>query len=227
MRPPWPGSPGPGPRHPLKPARLLPVRHVRLDGVKAICVFCGSNPGRGSGYVEQAEGLGRLLASEGITVVYGGAGVGTMGALARAARGAGGRVVGVIPEHLMRIELAPDDLDELHHVRTMHERKALMAELADGFIALPGGLGTLEEFAEIVTWAQLGLHSKPAGLLNVAGYYDHLLSFLDNAVSEQFLRAEHRGLVLAEGTADGLLRAMRSWRADAVPKWFDVPGAGG
>lgn len=195
-----------------------------MRGVKSICVFCGSNPGRTPTYVGAAENLGRLLASEGITVVYGGAGVGTMGALARAARDAGGRVIGVIPRHLVEVELAPEYLDELHRVETMHERKALMAELSDGFIALPGGLGTLEEFAEIATWSQLGLHTKPTGLLNVGGFYDHLLAFLDHAVAEQFLRPEHRELVLAEHSAGDLLGAMRNWRAPGTPKWFDTPG---
>lgn len=189
--------------------------------MKAICVFCGSNPGRGSAYVEQAENLGRLLATEGITVVYGGAGVGTMGALARGAQEVGGKVVGVIPGHLVDVERAPDDLDELHQVETMHERKALMAGLADGFIALPGGLGTLEEFAEIATWSQLALHTKPTGLLNFGGFYDHLLSFLDHAVAERFLRPEHRELVLADHTAESLLQAMRRWQGQGVPKWFD------
>lgn len=188
--------------------------------MKSICVFCGSNPGRGAGYVEAAENLGRLLASEGITLVYGGAGVGTMGAVARAAQEAGGRVVGVIPDHLVQIELAPSDLHELHRVDSMHERKALMAELADGFIALPGGLGTLEEFAEVTTWSQLGLHAKPTGLLNIDGFYDHLLAFLDHAVAERFLRPENRELVLADDNAPGLLGAMRKWEATTVPKWF-------
>jgi uncharacterized protein (TIGR00730 family) len=195
--------------------------------MKSLCVFCGSSPGRGSGYVGEAENLGRLLAVEGITLVYGGAGIGTMGALARAARAAGGRVVGVIPGHLQHVERAPDDLDELHRVATMHERKARMAELADGFIALPGGLGTLEEFAEITTWSQLGLHTKPTGLLNVGGFYDHLLAFLDHAVTERFLRPEHRALVLAEGTADGVLDAMRRWQAPTVAKWVDGVGDAG
>lgn len=188
--------------------------------MKSICVYCGSNPGLGSAYVEEAENLGRLLATEGITVVYGGAGVGTMGVLARAAHTAGGRVVGVIPGHLVEIEQAPDDLDELRRVGTMHERKALLAELADGFIALPGGLGTLEEFAEITTWSQLGLHSKPAGLLNINGFYDHLLAFLDHAVTQRFLRPEHRELVLADHNAKDLLHAMREWSPRSIPKWF-------
>jgi uncharacterized protein (TIGR00730 family) len=190
--------------------------------VDAICVFCGSNPGREPAYVEQAEALGRLLAREGLTVVYGGAGVGTMGALAHAALDEGGKVVGVIPGHLVEVEAAPDNLHELHRVTTMHERKALMAELSDGFIALPGGLGTLEEFAEITTWSQLGLHGKPTGLLNSRGFYDHLLAFLEHAVRERFLRPEHRELVLADADPVRLLAEMRAWKAEPVPKWFEL-----
>ncbi|WP_017974914.1 TIGR00730 family Rossman fold protein [Actinopolyspora halophila] len=188
----------------------------------AICVFCGSNPGRDPAYLQQAEALGKLLAGQGVTVVYGGAGVGTMGVLARAALEAGGTVVGVIPDHLVEVELAPDELTELHRVETMHERKTLMAELSDGFIALPGGLGTLEEFAEIATWSQLGLHTKPTGLLNSGGFYDSLLTFLDHAVDEQFLRQPHRDLVLADADPERLLEAMRAWTAQPVPKWFDT-----
>lgn len=191
--------------------------------MQAICVFCGSNPGRTPTYLAQAVTLGRLLAGEGITLVYGGAGIGTMGALARAAHSAGGRVVGVIPQHLIEVECAPEDLDELHRVPTMHERKALMAELADAFIALPGGLGTLEELAEIATWSQLGLHTKPLGLLNVDGFYDHLLTFLDHAVTERFLRTEHRELILTDHHANDLLAALRRWRPPGIPKWFAPP----
>lgn len=187
--------------------------------MQAVCVFCGSNTGRGPSYVREAEVLGRLLATEGITLVYGGAGIGVMGALARAARRAGGRVVGVIPHHLTSAESAPEDLDELHRVSTMHERKALMNELADAFIALPGGLGTLEELAEIATWSQLGLHTKPVGLLNVDGFYDHLLTFLDHVVTERFLRAEHRELILTDQHAGDLLTALRKWQPQSVPKW--------
>ena len=189
----------------------------------AICVFCGSNPGREPAYVEQAEALGRLLASEGLTVVYGGAGIGTMGALARGALGAGGRVTGVIPGHLVEVERAPGGLHELHRVETMHERKALMAELADGFIALPGGFGTLEELAEIATWSQLGLHAKPIGLLNSRSFYDSLLAFLDHAVEERFLRPEHRALLLADADPVRLLASLRAWSAEPVPKWFAAP----
>lgn len=192
--------------------------------MEAICVFCGSSPGRDPAYVAAAEAVGRLLATEGLTVVYGGAGVGTMGALARATRAAGGKVVGVIPRHLGEVEAASADLDELHRVDSMHERKTLMAELADGFVALPGGLGTLEEFAEVLTWSQLGLHAKPTGLVNVDGFYDQLLGFLDHAAAERFVRPEHRALVLADPDPARLLDAMRGWHAPPVPKWVDGAG---
>jgi uncharacterized protein (TIGR00730 family) len=189
--------------------------------VKAICVFCGSSPGGDPAYLDQAQALGRRLAMEGVTVVYGGAKVGTMGALARAALDAGAKVIGVIPKHLVEVEIAAEDLSELHRVASMHERKALMAQLADGFIALPGGLGTLEETAEIATWTQLGLHHKPVGLLNIRGFYDHLLAFLDHAVDEQFLHREHRDLLLADTDPVALLARMRDWRPPTAAKWID------
>ncbi|MBF6098712.1 TIGR00730 family Rossman fold protein [Nocardia cyriacigeorgica] len=186
--------------------------------MRAVCVFCGASSGSDPAYVDQAQALGRRLAAEGLTLVYGGAKVGTMGALARAALDSGAKVIGVIPEHLVEVEIAAEDVSELHRVSDMHQRKALMAELSDGFIALPGGLGTLEETAEITTWAQLGLHHKPIGLLNVRGFYDHLLSFLDHAVDQQFLRREHRNLLLADSDAAALLARMRSWRPESVAR---------
>ena len=193
--------------------------------MRAICVFCGSNPGRRPEYTEATRDLGRLLAGRGISVVYGGAHVGTMGALADAALAAGGEVIGVIPRHLVDAEVAHEGLTRLHVVSSMHERKALMAQLSDGFIALPGGLGTLEEFSEVTTWSQLGLHTKPTGLLNVLGYYDHLLSFLDHAAAERFLRPEHRSLVLAEPGAAELLAAMAAWQPSGAHKWIDADGS--
>jgi uncharacterized protein (TIGR00730 family) len=192
-------------------------------GVNAVCVFCGSSTGRDPTYVANAEALGRRLAGEGTTLVYGGASVGTMGAIARAALAAGGRVVGVIPANLDRVELAAEGLTELHRVGSMHERKAMMAELADGFVALPGGLGTLEETAEIATWSQLGLHTKPLGLLNTAGFYDGLLAFLDHATAQGFVRPEHRTLLLADDDPAALLDRMRAWRPAPSPKWVDDP----
>ncbi len=165
--------------------------------MRSVCVFCGSNPWAAPEYLAGAADLGRTLASREIRVVYGGAHVGAMGALADAVLAAGGEIIGVIPGLLVEAEVAHPGLTELHVVDSMHERKAMMAGLAEGFIALPGGLGTLEEFAEVVTWAQLGLHAKPTGLLNLLGYYDGLLRFLDHAMEERFVRPEHRDMILA------------------------------
>lgn len=179
--------------------------------MRAVCVFCGSLPGDDPRYAEDAGALGRELAGRGLRLVYGGARVGTMGVLADAALAAGGTVVGVIPRHMARGEVAHGGLTELHVVGSMHQRKALMAELADGFVALPGGLGTLDELAEILTWAQLGLHAKPVALLDRHGYFDHLLRFVDHAVAEGFVRARHRSLLLAGHRAGPVLDAMARW----------------
>jgi uncharacterized protein (TIGR00730 family) len=170
-----------------------------------ICVFCGSSPGADPGYLEQAAALGALLAERGIGLVYGGASVGTMGAVADGALAAGGEVIGVIPEHLSRVEISHAGLTELHVVADMHERKAKMAALADGFLALPGGAGTLEELFEVWTWAQLGLHSKPIGLVDVGGYYRPLWTFVEHMVAEGFVRPEHRDLVLMDADPRVLL----------------------
>lgn len=193
--------------------------------MRAVCVFCGSSPGRRPEYLAAAASLALTLAGRGIRIVYGGAHVGTMGAVADAALAAGGEVVGVIPRHLVAAEVAHDGLTELHVVESMHERKARMAELSDGFIALPGGLGTLEEFAEVTTWAQLGLHAKPTGLLNVLGYFDRLLEFLDHATAERFLPAGHRDLVLSHTEPPALLSTMEHWQAPRIPKWIEQEGA--
>lgn len=198
------------------------------DGsMRSACVFCGSNPGRRPEYLAGAADLGRVLAARGIRVVYGGAHVGLMGALADAVLAAGGEIVGVIPGLLVDAEVAHPGLSDLRVTGSMHERKALMADLSDGFITLPGGLGTLEEFAEIVTWAQLGLHAKPTGLLNLLGYYDDLLRFLDHATRERFVRPDHRAQILAQPTAAGLLAAMDGWSAPArtPAKWIDADGS--
>ncbi len=195
--------------------------------MRSLCVFCGSNPGRQPAYMESVRTLGHTLAAEKIRVVYGGAHVGTMGALADTVLAAGGEVVGVIPEQQVGDEVAHQGLTELHVVGSMHERKALMAELSDGFVALPGGLGTLEEFAEVVTWSQLGLHRKPTGLLNTAGYYDALLQFLDHAVAEGFLRPQDRALVLAETQVRPLLELMRAWVPEQEQRWRPAGGEPG
>ena len=194
--------------------------------MRSACVFCGSNPGRRPEYLAGAADLGRTLAERGLRVVYGGAHVGTMGALADAVLAAGGEIIGVIPGLLVEAEVAHPGLSELRVVSSMHERKAVMADLADGFITLPGGLGTLEEFAEIVTWAQLGLHAKPTGLLNLLGYYDRLLGFLDHATDERFVRPDHREQILARASAAELLAAMDAWSAPprAAAKWIDANG---
>ncbi len=189
--------------------------------MQSICIFCGSSPGFDPAYVDAATTLGRLLAEEHLTLVYGGACVGLMGAVADAALAAGGKVVGVLPDFLQRKELAHPRLTELHVVASMHERKARMAELADGFIALPGGMGTLEEFCEIVTWAQLGLHQKPCGLLNAHSYYDPLLEFVSRMAEEGFIREQHTGLVLSAETPEALLEAMRAFKPLILPKWVD------
>ena len=182
--------------------------------VPRICVFCGASPGSRPAYLDLAASVGEGLAARGIGVVYGGGRVGMMGAVADAALAAGGEVIGVIPRHLVHRELAHTDLTELRVVDTLHERKAEMAALADGFVALPGGLGTLEELAEVASWAQLGLHAKPIGLLGVAGYWDALLAWLDHAVAEGFLATDHRRLVGADRDLDSLLERFAAF---AVP----------
>lgn len=170
-----------------------------------LCVFCGSSMGRNPAFIVAAGELGRSLAKRGIGLVYGGATVGLMGVLANAALGAGGEVLGVIPKTLVDLEIGHTGLTKLHVVSSMHERKALMTELSDGFVAMPGGFGTFEEFFEVVTWAQLGIHSKPCSLLNVAGFYDPFLAMLDAAVTDGFIKPAARRRILVDGTVEGLL----------------------
>ncbi len=188
--------------------------------MRRLCVFLGSNAGHRADYAEAAVALGTLLAREGIGLVYGGASVGLMGRLADAALAAGGEVIGVIPRGILEREVAHKGLADLRVVGSMHERKALMAELADGFVALPGGVGTLEELFEVWTWAQLGSHEKPCALLNVAGYYDRLLGFLDHVVGEGFMRAAHRDMLLVADEPSALLARLRDYRAPQVVKWI-------
>lgn len=191
-------------------------------GVRRLCVFCGSSPGRDPAYVACARELGELLAQRGIGLVYGGARVGLMGTVADAVLEAGGEVTGVIPKALLEREIAHLGLTDLRTVDSMHARKALMADLSDGFVALPGGLGTLEEFFEITTWAQLGMHRKPCGLLNVRGFYDALIAFLDHAVLERFLRPENREMLLVETTPGAMLERVLAFEAPpGVEKWID------
>ena len=186
-----------------------------------VCVFCGSSPGAGDEYRASAVELGMLIASRGLRLVYGGAKIGLMGALADAALGAGGEVVGVMPQHLVDREVAHAGLSDLRIVQSMHERKALMSELASGFIALPGGLGTLEELFEIWTWGQLGLHRKPYALMNVAGLFDPLITFLDGLVAERFVRPEPRAMLLVDTDAARLLNRLTRHKVPVVAKWLD------
>jgi uncharacterized protein (TIGR00730 family) len=190
--------------------------------VERICVFCGASPGARREYAESARTVARLLAAEGIGVVYGGGGVGLMGALADAVLAEGGRITGVIPRSLMDREIAHRDVSDMRVVGSMHERKALMVELSDAFLALPGGIGTLEELFEVYTWAQLGLHRKPCALLNVEGYYDGIADFLDHAVAERFLRRETRELLMVESGPAALIERLRAYEPrTVVPKWID------
>lgn len=186
-----------------------------------ICVFTGSSPGARADYADAARNLAAELVCRDLELVYGGADVGLMGTLANAALELGGHVIGVIPESLVSKEVAHRHLSELRVVRSMHERKAQMAELSLGFIALPGGVGTLEETFEILTWTQLGMHDKPCGLLNVAGYYDKLVAFLEHAVAERFLKEAHRQILLVEDDPKALLDAFRGWTPPAAEKWID------
>jgi len=192
--------------------------------MKRVLVFCGSSPGGRPEYVQTAEELGRELASRGVDVVYGGAHVGLMGALADAALAAGGKVIGVIPNRLVEAEIAHAGLTELHIVNTMHERKAMMAELSDAVIALPGGTGTLDELFEMFTWSQLGLHRLPIGLLDTAEYWQPLLRFLEHSVNERFLRAEHFETLLVERDPGYLLDRLSSHQPLALNKWMDRRG---
>jgi len=188
--------------------------------IESLCVFCGASSGSRPEYKLVAEELGALLASRKIRLIYGGGNVGLMGAIADACLAAGGAVTGVIPQALMDKEIAHRGLTELHVVKSMHERKAMMAELAGAFVALPGGFGTFEEFFEVLTWTQLGLQQKACGLVNVLGYYDSLLSLADKAVEEGFLPAAHRKLVLAADSAAELLALLVNFKPSVVPKWI-------
>ena len=187
--------------------------------MQRICVYCGSNAGNDPAYSAAAEELAGLLVDAGLELVYGGAHKGTMGVLADAVLERGGAVHGVIPQMLEEKEIAHAGLTELHVVTSMHERKSMMAALSDGFIALPGGFGTLEELIEIVTWGQLQFHEKPCGVLNVKGYFDQLLAYLDHAQAEGFLKPENRAMLLADDTATGLLQQFEAYRSPTVEKW--------
>ena len=187
------------------PARRTPPSVAAQHLMKRLCVFCGSSPGSRPEYLDMARKLGCALAARQIGLVYGGGKLGMMGEIAKTVVQRGGEVIGVIPDALFKKEVAFNELSDLRVVSSMHERKALMADLADGFIALPGGLGTVEEFFEALTWAQLGIHRKPCGLLNVCGYYDDLLRFVSRAAEEKFIRAQDAAFVLTDDHPDGLL----------------------
>jgi uncharacterized protein (TIGR00730 family) len=190
-------------------------------GMRSLCVYCGSNPGTRPEYSAAAAALGTLLAREGITLVFGGGKVGLMGVVADAALAADGRIIGVIPELLMRKEVAHPGLDDLRVVGSMHERKLAMAELADGFVALPGGIGTAEELFEAFTWLQLGIHLKPCAILDVAGYFEGLLLQLDRMVEDRFLRPAQRAQLLVDTDPARLVARMRTLQPRVIDKWMD------
>ena len=192
-----------------------------MASISTVCVFCGSKGGSDPVYLRTARDVGHGLAERGLRLVYGGSRVGMMGALADAVREAGGEVVGVIPEQMVAREIGHTGLDDLRVVGSMHERKALMADLSDAFIALPGGIGTLEELFEAYTWAYLGLHRKPLGLLDVAGYYRPLAAFLDHAVGEEFLMPETRELLAVADSLAVLLERFERWEPPALARWID------
>jgi len=192
-----------------------------MGTLNTICVFCGSSGGLKPGYRAAATELGELLAAGGLTLIYGGGSTGLMGTVADAALGAGGEVIGVIPHALVAKEVSHSGLSKLHVVDSMHERKAMMASLSDAFIALPGGFGTAEELCEILTWGQLGIHQKPVGLLNVEGFFDALLEWLDHSSREGFIRPEHRQLLLADTNPSRLLARMSAYEIPTVEKWLD------
>jgi uncharacterized protein (TIGR00730 family) len=190
--------------------------------VKKICVYCGSNPGRNPRFKAAASELGQALVRRGLGLVYGGASVGIMGTVADAVLAQGGEVIGVIPSALDAKEITHPGLTELHVVDSMHARKAIMSEVADGFIALPGGWGTMEEIFEILTWAQLGFHQKPCGLLNESGYFDHLSAFLDQAIDQQFVKPECRPMLMIEAESDALLDRFKGYKPPRVKKWISA-----
>ena len=186
--------------------------------IKRVCVYCGSGVGGQDGYAEAARALGRALLDRGLGLVFGGGRIGMMGVLARTVLAGGGEAIGVIPKDLMDKGLGLTNATSLRVVETMHARKTLMAELADAFVAMPGGFGTAEEFFEALTWAQLGLHAKPCGLLNVHGYFDHLIRFVDHAVHEQFIDPTNRELMIVDDAPEGLLDKLEAWQPPPVDK---------
>jgi uncharacterized protein (TIGR00730 family) len=189
--------------------------------MQSVCIFCGSNTGREAVYAEATRALVQTLAAAGIRIVYGGGNIGLMGVVGQAALEAGAHVIGVTPRKLLEREVVHTGLTELHVVDSMHERKVMMAEMSDAFVALPGGMGTLDEMFEMITLNQLGLQRKACALFNVAGFYDGLCDFLDHAVAERFIRAEHRGMIIVEDDAARLVGQLRAWTMPEVSKWMD------
>jgi uncharacterized protein (TIGR00730 family) len=189
--------------------------------MKRLCVYCGSSSGGQPDYVRVARQLARSMVNRNIDLVYGGASVGIMGEIANAVLEEGGDVIGIIPKGLFIKEVAHTGITDLREVGSMHERKSLMADLSDGFIALPGGFGTIEEILEIITWSQLGMHRKPCGMLNVCHYYDKLIDFLDHAVSEQFIKTTQRSTILIDECPDALLEKFEAYKAPETTKWID------
>ena len=189
--------------------------------ISTVCIFCGSNSGNNEVYAETTRALVRALAAAGIRIVFGGGKVGLMGVVAESAIKAGAHVIGVTPRQLLEREVVHKGLTELHVVESMHERKVMMNNLADAFIALPGGMGTLDEIFEVLTLTQLGVHRKACGFLNVAGFYDRLMDFLDHAVDERFIRSEHRGMIVVETDPLRLLNGLQNWTMPEVSKWMD------
>ena len=190
--------------------------------MRSICVFCGSSAGKNSTYKGAAVDLGRLLAQKNLRLVYGGGNIGLMGEIAQSVIHSGGNAIGVIPQFLVEKELVYDKLTEIRIVDTMHERKAIMAELADAFIAMPGGFGTLEETVEVLTWAQLGLHEKPIGLLNIDGYYSHLNQFFDHMIAEGFLNGAYKDMLLVEDNPNALLNSLSTYKMPDIDKWGNL-----
>lgn len=191
--------------------------------MRSVCVFCGSNTGSGAAYADATRSMARAIARAGLRLVYGGGSIGLMGVLADAALAAGATVIGVAPRRLLEREVVHRGLAELHVVETMLERKTLMAELSDAFIALPGGFGTLDELFEMLTWTQLGFQRKPCALLNVSGYFDGLTGFLDHAVGEGFVRAEHRAMLIVEENIEAVLARLAAEPIPVVSKWDKRP----
>jgi len=189
--------------------------------MNSICVFCGSSVGRRENYIKKAHELGQLIANKNMALVYGGGNIGVMREIADSCLKHGGKVIGVMPRLIVDKEIAHKQITELHIVESMHERKAMMAELSDAFIAMPGGFGTMDEIFEIMTWNQLEIIDKPTGLLNVDGYFDHLIAFIDNAVNEKFVREEHNRNLIVETDANNLIKKLEGFVPQKAEKWID------